>query len=231
VRRQCALVVDDDPVVSKLIAACLRDRGWLVQQTCDGRSAVAWLEDNEPEVVLLDVLLPDVSGDELCRKVRDLCPAPILMVSAVEDPREKVRFLNAGADDYITKPFSPEELIARVSAILRRARDGHPACGQTVECGNVVMIRDEGRVFVSTVEVRLTPTEFRLLEALMCNLDKVLTHHQLLSRVWGPEFGSDRAYLHVFIGRLRAKLEEDPRRPRRIVTVPGVGYRMTARDL
>lgn len=226
-RGKQALVVDDDPAVSHLIDVCLRGAEWQVAKCFDGASAVDWLGSNSADLVVLDVLLPDVSGTELCPRIRGLSDGAIIVVSAVDEPREKVRFLKAGADDYITKPFSTEEFMARVAAVLRRVRDGEVSVGPPIECGSVRMLRDSLRVFVGLKEVDLTPTEFRILEVLMANAEKVLTHRQLLTRVWGPQCAGDRVYLHVFVGRLRAKIEDDRSRPRRILTVPRVGYRLT----
>lgn len=230
-KRKRALIVDDDPAVAHLLSVCLKEAGWEVAKCFDGTSSVEWLRSNSADLVILDVLLPDVAGIELCTRVRDLAETRIIVVSAVDEPREKVRFLSAGADDYVTKPFSTAEFMARVAAVQRRSRTDEVATSPAVECGRIRLLRESHRVFVSGREIALTPTEFRILEVLMGNADKVLTHRQLLTRVWGPEYSGDRAYLHVFVGRLRLKVEEDPKRPRHILTVPRVGYRLVCECL
>jgi two-component system KDP operon response regulator KdpE len=176
--------------------------------------------------MILDIMLPEKDGFEVCRNVREWSQVPIIMLSARGGEEDKVNCLNIGADDYITKPFGIDELIARIKAVLRRVEPLYIKPSQPSFTTNGLEVNFvERRVTISGREVKLTPTEYRLLQELVLNVDKVLTHSMLLQKIWGPEYAEEKEYLHVFIGRLRKELEPHPESPRYIMTVPGVGYR------
>ncbi len=222
------LIVDDDPAIRKLLNANLRAAGYEVEQAGDGAEALQKFEMNLPGLVILDIMMPRLDGAEVCRRLREWSQVPIIMLSARGDPEDKVICLNLGADDYITKPFGVNELLARVSAVLRRSQAVRetPALPE-LKVDDLVVNFAERRVTRGGRVLRLTPTEYNLLRELALNANKVLTHRELLNRVWGPEYGEEREYLHVFIGRLRQELGED-RAHGFIVTVPGVGYQFRA---
>jgi two-component system KDP operon response regulator KdpE len=178
-----------------------------------------------PDLVILDIVMPKMDGFEVCRRLREWTQVPIIMLSAKGDESDKVKCLDLGADDYITKPFGKDELIARVRAVLRRAEAAATTSTKpSFACGDVRVNFASRQVTVAGNEVKLTPTEYTLLQELVLNASKVLTHTHLLNKVWGPEYRDEREYLHVFVRRLRSKLETDPTKPRYILTVPGVGY-------
>jgi len=223
------LVVDDDPAIIKLIRASLKNEDWDILTAMGGAEALEIVERETLDLVILDILMPKIDGFEVCLRLREWSQIPIIILSAKSDASDKVRCLNIGADDYITKPFAPDELIARVKSVLRRtgAADTTPT-QPSFASGDLEINFVERRVTVAGNEVRLTPTEYSLLRELALNVGKVFTHSDLLKKVWGPEYGQEREYLRVFIGRLRAKLEPDSTKPRYIITVPGVGYRFQA---
>jgi two-component system KDP operon response regulator KdpE len=177
-----------------------------------------------PDVIVLDLVLPDGSGVEVCQEVRGWSNLPILVLSALGDEREKVRALDAGADDYITKPFGSDELIARLRALLRRSADG--GSSPVVTAGELAVDLAARTVEVGEKEVHLTPIEFDLLKVLVQHLGKLVTHRQLLHEVWGPGYEEEVHYLRVHVAHIRAKIEPDPARPRYLITDPGVGYRL-----
>ncbi len=219
------LVVDDEPSIRKYLQANLEDQGYTVLAAVDGSEALKTFEMEQPDLVVLDIMMPGMDGMEVCRRIREWSHTPIIMVTARNSVEEKVRCLDLGADDYVTKPFGARELVARVRAVLRRvdAAQGTPV-PPSFSSGDVAVNFAERRVTVAGREVKLTPTEYRLLQELVLNADTVLTHDHLLNRVWGPEYRDEREYLRVYAGRLRAKLEADPADPSHIVNVPGVGY-------
>ncbi|MDY6907185.1 MAG: response regulator transcription factor [Chloroflexota bacterium] len=221
------LVVDDDPGVLKFVGANLRARDYEVLEARDGREALQAMEEAMPHLIILDIMLPLIDGYEVCRRIRAWSQVPIIMLSAKGDERDKVLCLELGADDYVTKPFAVEELLARVRSVLRRSRatPTPPTIPQYVCCGLEVNFI-ERRVTVDGHEVRLTPIEYSLMQELALNAGKVLTHVHLLSRLWGPEYVDEREYLRVYISRLRHKIEADPENPQVILTEPGVGYRL-----
>lgn len=220
------LIVDDSLAIIKFLRANLEDNGFRTFVAMDGAEALNIIERELPDLLILDIMMPKMDGIEVCRRVREWSHIPIIMLSARDDEEGKVRCLSLGADDYITKPFGVAELIARVRAVLRRttALDSIPI-EPSFTSGDLLINFVERKVIAADSEVRLTPTEYSLLKELVLNAGKVLTYAQLLNRVWGPEYGQEREYLHVFAGRLRAKLEPDPTHPIHIVTVPGVGYK------
>jgi two-component system KDP operon response regulator KdpE len=230
-RRKKILIVDDELAIIKLVRANLIAEGFEVFAAMDGAQALQSVEKDAPDLIILDIMLPEMNGFEVCRRVREWSQVPIIMLSARGGEDDKVNCLDMGADDYITKPFGIDELGARVKAVLRRVDsiDVQPSQPSFTADGLEVNFV-ERKVTVSGREVKLTPTEYRLLQELVLNVDKVLTHSMLLGKVWGPEYSEEKEYLHVFIGRLRKGLEPHPESPRHIVTVPGVGYRFKSTE-
>jgi DNA-binding response OmpR family regulator len=220
------LIVDDEPATLKLLHANLKTEGYNTLSAMDGAEALKVIEEKMPDLVILDIMMPKIDGFEVLRRVREWSQLPIIVLSARGDDEDKIKCLDIGADDYISKPFSIGELLARVRMVLRRVE----AIGITsstkvsITSGELEVHFAQRKVTVSGDEIKLTPTEFRLLEELMVNAEKVLTHVHLLSRVWGLEYRGEREYLHTFVRRLRAKIEPDPTNPRYIITVPAVGY-------
>jgi two-component system KDP operon response regulator KdpE len=223
------LVVDDELSIIKLLRANLETKGYEVLAAMDGAEALQVIEKELPDLIILDIMMPKIDGFEVCRRIREWSQIPIIMLSARHNVEEKAKCLNSGADDYITKPFGVNELIARVKAILRRTKEaGTIPTAPSFTSGDLKINFVERRVTVAGREVRLTPTEYNLLQALVLNAGKVFPHTTLLSKVWGPEYSGEREYLRVFIGRLRKELETDARNPKYIITVPGVGYQFQA---
>lgn len=224
--QQRILIVEDDQPLLKFLRANLKARGYDVFVATDGQEALDQVEKELPDLILLDIKLPKLDGIEVCRRLRQWSKVPILMVSARGQESDKVACLDLGADDYITKPFGVEELMARVRAAFRRADASRQAAAQpTFISGSFEFNFAAGKVTVSGQEVPLTRLEYELLSELVKNAGKILTHNMLLGRVWGPEFAGAREYLHVIIYRLRRKIEPQPSKPSYIITVPGVGYR------
>jgi two-component system KDP operon response regulator KdpE len=225
-----ALVIEDDPNIVDLIRSNLAVRGFDTVVSSDGARALNLLETEAPDIVLLDLMLPEADGFELCRLIRERSPVAIIVVSARGGERDKVTALNVGADDYMTKPFSIEELLARITATLRRTRPADPApeaAAPVVTIGEVEIDLARQQVTRSGQAVHLTPTEFALLRELAINRGKLLTHAHLLRRVWGHGYETETEYVRVYIRRLRAKLEPDGATPL-ILTQPRAGYRIAA---
>ena len=219
------LVVDDELSIIKFLRANLEASGCEVLTALDGAEALQSFEMELPDLVILDIMMPKMDGFEVCRRLREWSQVPIIMLSARGDESDKVKCLDLGADDYITKPFGKDELIARVRAVMRRTESAATVPPQpSFSRGDLEINFVKRQVTVAGTEVKLTPTEYSLLQELVLNAGKVLTHTHLLNKVWGPEYREDTQYLHVFVRRLRAKLEADPTNPRHIITVPGVGY-------
>jgi two-component system KDP operon response regulator KdpE len=217
------LVVDDDPAIQRTLAIGLRARGYQVLPARDGRTAVEAVREDDPDVVLLDLGLPDLSGVDVLRRIRKHSQVPVIVLSARHGSDDKVEALDVGADDYVTKPFGMDELLARVRAAVRRSVPDQPPAPVvtdtfTVDLAATVVLRDG-------VEVRLTPTEWRLLEALVTRPGRLVSQRQLLAEVWGPGYAVETNYLRVYVAGLRRKLEPDPSRPRHLLTEPGMGYR------
>lgn len=221
------LVVEDERHIVRALKIILRQAGYAVETTETKADALASLAARPPDALLLDLVLPDGQGVEVCEDVRRWSRLPIVVLSAVGDEREKVRALDAGADDYITKPFGTDELLARLRAVLRRSAEagGSPR----LELGELTIDVADRRVTRGDEEVHLTPIEFDLVRVLAQHHGRLVTHRQLLQEVWGPEYGAETHYLRVHVAHIRAKLEPDPGRPRYLITEPGVGYRL--RDL
>jgi len=219
------LVVDDEPQILRALQLKLRGAGYAVDTAMTAADALAAAAMRPPDAVILDVLLPDGRGTDVARELRGWSTAPILVLSAVGDEAEKVAALDAGADDYVTKPFSVEELLARLRAALRRsAPSGEPV----LEVGRLVLDLDKHLLTVGGEPVALTPNEYDLLRLFMRNEGKLLTHPAILRQVWGPAYGDESNYLHVYVSHLRRKIEPDPTRPRYLLTEPGVGYRLVS---
>jgi two-component system KDP operon response regulator KdpE len=217
------LVVDDEPHILRALQTTLRGAGYDVTVAATAGEALAAAAASPPEAVILDLVLPDGSGQDVCRELRRWSAVPILVLSAVGDEHEKVAALDAGADDYITKPFGIDELLARLRAALRRAT---PAGGPVIEIGELVVDLDKRAAFVAGEPVSLTRREFELLRLFVQNEGKLLTHPTILREVWGPAYGDESHYLHVYVSQLRRKIEPDPTRPRYLLTEPGAGYRL-----
>ena len=221
------LVVDDEPEILRALRTNLAAHGYEVLSATTGAEAQAAYAARHPDLLLLDLGLPDVDGLELVEHIRAHAATPIVVLSARGAERDKVRALDLGADDYLTKPFGMDELLARVRVALRHA--AHPTSGSApvFRCGDLAVDLERRQVTVSGHEVKLTPTEYALLRAFITHPDKVLTRRMLLQAVWGPEYGTEAHYLHVYVASLRRKLEADPQRPRYLLTDPGVGYRFS----
>jgi two-component system KDP operon response regulator KdpE len=219
------LVVDDEPQFLRALATNLRGAGYEVETATTAAEALAAAGLRPPDAVILDLLLPDGSGRDVLRELRAWSEAPVVLVSAVGDEEEKIAALDAGADDYVTKPFAIGELLARLRAALRRAG---PPGEPVLEVGPIRIDLEKQAVTVDGQIVHLTPHEFRILRLLAQNEGKLLTHRTILRDVWGPAYGGESNYLHVYVSQLRRKLEPDPTRPRYLLTEPGAGYRLVA---
>ena len=224
------LVVDDEPAIRRAVQINLAHQGYQVEVAETGAQALERVAHRPPELIVLDLGLPDVDGLEIIRAVRARANTPIVILSVRGAERDKVAALNLGADDYLTKPFGVDELLARVRVALRHA--AHPSEGSapTFRTGGLEVDFEKRRVRVDGREVHLTPTEYDLLKMLVSYPNKVLTDRMLLEGVWGPHSGSQAHYLHVYVARLRKKLEPDPQNPRYLLTEPGVGYRLLAEE-
>lgn len=217
------LIVDDDPKIRKLARVNLEERGYTVAEAVDGQEAIDLIKAEQPDLILLDLVMPGLSGIDVCIWVRAQHDVPIVVLSAYDEEDLKVRALDAGADDYVTKPFGYEELLARVRAVMRRA-EGDSASEQVEKVRIDEFLIDLGarRAFVGGVDLQLTRTEFALLAVLAEKLDTVVSHGELLARVWGPEYRDASHYLYIYFGRIRKKIGEEYEDL--LETVPGVGY-------
>ena len=222
------LFIEDDDQIRLALRLVLEDEGYEVREAPDGRSGLAAFHIQEPDLVLLDVRLPDISGFDVCRAVRAMSIVPIIMVTAQTDTKDMVAGLEAGADDYVTKPVNPKELAARIRAHLRRAQLHHVggSIGSSEILGDVDLRREQGLVFKSGQEVSLTKTEFNLLCEFANHPNVVLSRDQLLERVWGYDYLGDSRLVDAHVRRLRVKIEDHPDEPKLILTVRGIGYRL-----
>ena len=217
------LVVDDEPQILRALQLKLRGAGYAVETATTASEALVKASLRPPEAIILDVLLPDGRGTDVCREIRGWSSVPILVLSAVGEEAEKVAALDAGADDYVTKPFGGDELLARLRAALRRSG---ASTLPVVEVGELRLDLEKRLVTMDGRAVSLTPIEYDLLRLLAENEGKLLTHPTILREIWGPAYGEESNYLHVYVSHLRRKIEPDPARPRYILNQPGVGYRL-----
>lgn len=221
------LTVEDDERIRTAVRLALEDEGWDVDEASNGEDALAAFSREAADVVLIDIMLPGIDGFEVCRSIRRESDVPIVMVTARDDTHDVVAGLEAGADDYLTKPFAPKELSARIRALLRRARTAEPGRTQLV-FGDLEICPEEGVVRRDGAETHLTKTEFRLLVELASSPGRVFSREVLLERVWGYGYFGDSRLVDVHIRRLRTKIEADPADPRHVVTVRGLGYKLQA---
>ena len=222
------LIVEDEESFSDPLSYLLGREGFEVHVVDNGIDAVAEFDRRGADLVLLDLMLPGQSGTEVCRQIRQRSDVPVIMLTALDGEIDKVVGLEIGADDYVTKPYSSRELLARIRAVLRRRKDGGEQSGPTVEAGPVRMDLDRHTVSVKGTDVALPLKEFELLEMLLRNSGRVLTRGQLIERVWGADYVGDTKTLDVHVKRLRGKIEPDPSLPRHLVTVRGLGYKFEA---
>jgi two-component system, OmpR family, KDP operon response regulator KdpE len=218
------LVVDDEPQIRRSLQVSLESRGYAVEAVDSGPLAISSFYNRHPDLMIVDVLMPEMNGVEVVRRIRESSAVPIIMLSVLGDEQHKVDALEGGADDFITKPFGMEELLARIHSLLRRAAGVH-SLQPIFVAGNLSVNFDRREVALDGISIKLTPTEYNLLKYMIEHAGKVLTHRMLLKEVWGPAYAEQAQYLRVFIGQLRKKLEKDPTRPRFILTDSGVGYR------
>jgi len=221
---QQILIVDDEPNILATVAPLLRNNSYAVLSAMTGRAALDIVERDKPDLIVLDLGLPDLDGIEVCRQVRQTSSAPIIVLSARGAEGDKVAALDAGADDYVTKPFGAEELLARIRAALRRSDSASATAGPIVR-GGLVIDRERFRVLRDGDEVRLTPKEFELLTYMAQHPGRVLTHRAILKAIWGPHATDQPEHLRVLVGSLRKKIEPNPSSPKYILTEPWVGYR------
>lgn len=219
------LAVEDDERIRTAVKMALEDEGWVVEEADNGEDALDSFSRHPSDVVLIDIMLPGIDGFEVCRSIRRNSDVPIVMVTARADTHDVVAGLEAGADDYLTKPFAPKELSARIRALLRRARSSEPGISH-LKFGDLEIVPEEGMVLRDGNEVHLTKTEFRLLVELAASPGRVFSREVLLERVWGYGYFGDGRLVDVHIRRLRMKIENDPANPRHVVTVRGLGYKL-----
>ncbi len=218
------LLVDDDATLRDALVPLLRSRGYAVECAADGREALGLMDEGVPDLVILDLCLPDIDGLDVCSRMRERWATPIIVLSARHAERQKIEALDRGADDYVTKPFGVEELLARIRVALRRA-DADRASRQIVH-GDLRIDFDRHRVYRQNEEIRLTPKEFDLLALMAARAGRVLTHRMLLKTIWGRAAVGEPEHLRVLIAQLRKKIEPDPNHPRYLITEPWVGYRL-----
>ena len=219
------LVVDDEPEIRVVLQTGLTGQGFVVETVGTGREALERIRLGRPDVVLLDLMLPDLPGTTVVEQARTWSRVPIIILSVLGSEAEKVRALNVGADDYLTKPFGLEELVARIRVALRRMASSDMVV-PVFRVGDLAIDFEKRRVTRGGAVISLSPTEYGILKALAERAGQVLTHRSLLQAVWGPVYGTEDYYLHVYIGRLRRKVEPDPAHPRYVLTEPGAGYRL-----
>jgi DNA-binding response OmpR family regulator len=225
------LIVEDQPQVIRLVTEVLRAVGYDVIAAINGETAIEMTAMEQPALILLDIMFPQgPDGFEACRHIRQFSDVPIIMLTAKAKENDKLRGFDAGADDYLTKPFSAKELVARVRAVLRRTRRPDETITTSLKCGELVINFARHSVKVSGKEVSLTRTEYSLLRQLALNPNRVMLHRDLLNAVWGQEYRDDVDYLRAYIRYLRMKLEKDPSNPKYIITSPGIGYTLACQD-
>jgi two-component system KDP operon response regulator KdpE len=225
------LVVEDEPAMIRTLRTNLRGHNFQVETAATAADAKASYDRRAPDLILLDINLPDGDGFEIVRHVRERSGTPIIVLSARGGERDKVNALDLGADDYITKPFGIDELLARVRVALRHLARPKTGTDRRIRSGDLVVDLERREVSVADRVVHLTPTEYNLLKVFVTNPNKVLTDRMLLQQVWGPDYGEETHYLRVHVAHIRAKLEADPSRPQYVITEPGVGYRLRSEHL
>jgi DNA-binding response OmpR family regulator len=224
--KQAVLVVDDDPRLLRLVRVNLEKSGFAVNTASSGAAALEQFDVEVPDAMVVDVTMPGMDGFTLTQRIREVSHVPIIILTAMGEQTQKVRGLELGADDYITKPFDPDEMVARVRAVLRRSQlQGDGDIGHIVHAGDLTIDFLKRKVEYAGQPVKLTPTEYKLLQQLALQAGKVVPHADLLSKVWGPEYRDETGYLWVYIRSLRQKLEPDPSNPQFILSEPGFGYR------
>jgi two-component system KDP operon response regulator KdpE len=228
--KQRILIVDDERQITRVLSRGLTTRGYDVHVAADGEAALQTFSDWHPDLIVTDLSMPNMNGLELCRRLRAFSDVPIIILSVKGEERAKVEALDAGADDYVTKPFGIDELLARIRANLRRAPVAQDAVKDVLAAGDFSIQLAERKLTVKDRNVHLTPKEYDLLVYLLRHPGKVLTHHALLGAVWGGDYTGQTEYLRVFIGQLRKKIESDPANPKYILTEPWIGYRFTPGD-
>lgn len=222
------LLVDDEPQITRVLRRSLMAHHYDVRIANDGETALELFQEFAPDLLITDLSMPEMDGIELCRKIRQISAVPIIVLSVKGEEKTKVTALDAGADDYVTKPFGMDELLARVRATLRRTIQTTEKIESNLVHGDFEFDLLAHKVFVAKKEIYLTPKEFELLLYLFQNTGKVITHHNLLGAIWGGNFTESTEYLRVFIGQLRKKIEPQPDKPKYILTIPWVGYRFVA---
>ena len=226
------LLAEDEAALRDFVSRNLRARGFEILEASNGLEAMALWERENPHLLILDIMMPRMDGLEVCRRIREHSTVPIIILTALDAESDKVAALDLGADDYLTKPFGVEELLARVRAVLRRTHwEATPPVSGIKQFGDIEIDLAGHIVRLRGAEVRLSPTEFALLKQLIMHVGKVLTHRMLLQNIWGSEYGGEAEYLRVYINRLRQKLEPDPANPGYLLTEPGVGYRFVAPEI
>jgi two-component system KDP operon response regulator KdpE len=219
------LIADDDELIITFLRDCLRENGYYPLISRDGPETLQMIEAQKPDLVILDIIMPGLDGFEVISRLRSFSEIPVIMLSARRDVEDKIKSLTLGADDYLTKPFSADELIARIEALIRRSRtEGLTRSENLYFSGDFMVNFRSKQVFISSHEIQLTNTEFSILKELVLAKGKTLSHDQLLRNVWGPEYQHEREYLHVYINRIRSKLKPDESSRINIVTVPRIGY-------
>jgi two-component system, OmpR family, KDP operon response regulator KdpE len=222
------VLIEDEPQIRRFLRATLTGEGYRLFEVSTGADALVEVAQRQPDVVVLDLGLPDMDGLEVIRRLREWSTVPVIVLSARGQERDKVAALDAGADDYVSKPFSAGELLARLRVALRHAAGAAHEEGATFKVGELQVDLLRRQVHIAGVEVKLTPIEYKLLTTLVRHVGKVLTHQQLLREVWGPSHDDQAHYVRVYMAHLRHKLEAEPARPRYLLTEPGVGYRLAA---
>lgn len=229
-RKQLVLVADDDAPILRLVRTKLQADGYGVITAMNGKEAVELFERERPDIVVLDLMMPVMDGYDAMQQIRQSANVPVVILTARSAAPEKIRGLDLGADDYVTKPFNPDELSARISAVLRRVSGSQPATNQVLDYGRLTIDLGRRQILAEGIEVELSRTEWELLYQLASNAGRVMLHTELLSRIWGPEFRDETYYLRTWVSRLRAKLEKDREHPQLIKTFPGMGYRLEPPD-
>jgi len=226
-KKPIVVLIEDEPEIRRFLRASLTSHGYRLFEAVTGAEGLQEAQSRQPDIVVLDLGLPDVDGLEVIRRLRQWTGVPIIVLSARGQEQDKIAALDAGADDYVAKPFGVGELLARVRVSLRHAERTVREVGEAVfSSGDLEVNPSERRVLISGKDIHLTPIEYRLLATMVRHAGKVLTHRQLLREVWGPPYADQAHYLHVYMAQLRRKIEIDPARPRHLLTEPGIGYRL-----